>query len=519
MSFFPKFPFSGHKRTATAFHAAVFRFAFLLAAAGFLLAALVPDRSPVSGFQSDAEPKVGEKLTYSISFNNFDIAGYAEIHVVSRGSLEGRDAVELSAKLKSVDLVSAAFFTWDEARTTFIAPETGYPLLIKELVNTGPFPRETTRSYLQQPSSAFDLLSMIYRVRALGGTGSFSVLENERLHNFDFVVSGQEEVSTEAGDFGTQVSSVQSSFLAEQKIKEFRVNFTSDDRKIPVLVRFRTEVGDFEARLAGIQDLTPVPDPTATPTPTPTPIATPTPVPTPRPYVDNQPLSPDLPFRLGERLDYQVTRQGSPFAKLTLSASERKQYLGVDSLRLVAQVTETLPANDLFGATDRIEAWVDPDTLVPFATTLGFTGGLSEYSQQTLFDQTQGTATVQAGLPVQIPIGTHNVLTLAYAIRAFNLRPPIGAPNPSNDTRVALFAGTDAKVITLRPSVLEQIDVSGKKWQANVISIRTGDPGIDALNIRVWLSADGRRLPLRLEAGPYRADLLKITNGLDRSSP
>ncbi|QQS42243.1 MAG: DUF3108 domain-containing protein [Acidobacteriota bacterium] len=519
MSLFPKFPFPGQIRNTSALHPAAFRSVLFLAASAILLAAISFENSTVSALQPDANPKVGEKLTYSISFNNFDIAGYAEIHVVSKGKLEGRDAVELSAKLKSVDLVSAAFYTWDESRTTFIAPETGYPLLVKELANTGPFPRETTRSYLEQPSTAFDLLSMIYRVRSLGGAGSFSVLEDERIHNFDFVISGQESVSTEAGDFDTQISTVQSSFLTEEKIRDFRVNFTSDDRKIPVLVRFRTEVGDFEARLAGIQDLTPAPDPTATPVPTPTPVVTPTPVPTPRPYVDNQPLSPDLPFRLGESLDYQVTKQGIPAAIVTLSASERKQYLGVDSLRLVAQVTETLPANDLFGATDRIEAWVDPDTLVPFATTLGFAGALSEFSQQTLFDQTQGTATVQAGAPVQIPIGTHNVLTLAYAVRAFNLRPPIGAPNPSNDTRVALFAGTEAKVITLRPSVMEQIEVSGKKWQANVITIRTGEPQVDAMNIRVWLSADGRRLPLRLEAGPYRADLLKVTNGMDRSSP
>ncbi|HUF04434.1 MAG TPA: DUF3108 domain-containing protein [Aridibacter sp.] len=472
-----------------------------------------------SAKQSDAVPRVGEKLTYSISFNNFDSAAYAEIHVVSRGKLEGRDAVELSAELRSVDVLSAAFYAWDEARTTFVSPDSGYPLLVKEISNTGPFPRVTSRGYLQRPATAYDLLSMIYRVRALGGAGSFSVLENERFHNFDFVISGTENVSTPAGDFETQVTLVQSSYFADRKISDFKVYFTTDDQKIPALVRYKTDKGDFEARLAGIQDLSPVPDPTATPIPTPTPIVTPTPVPTPRPYVDNAPLSPYLPFKLGERLEYSVLKQGVPAAKVALSASERKQYLGVDSLRLVGQVTETLPANDLFGATDRIEAWVDPVTLVPFATTLGFTGAFSEFSQQTLFDQTQGTATVQAGQPVQIPVGTHNVLTLAYAIRAFNLRPPLGAPNPANDTRVALFAGTEARVITIRPSVTEQIDVSGRKWRANLITIRTGEPQADALNIRIWLSADGRRLPLRLEAGPYRADLLNVTNDPVPSSP
>lgn len=513
MSLIPKFPFTyrqvpepnGDRPVGT-------RVFPLLAAAALMSVVLTLSMISASAGQADPALKVGEKLTYSISFNNFDAAGYAEIHVVSRGKLEGRDAVELSAKLKSVDLLSAAFYTWDDARTTFISPDSGYPLLVKEVLNTGPFPREASRSYLQEPATALDLLSMIYRVRALGGAGSFSVLENERVHNFDFVVSGAEAVSTEAGDFDTQVSQVQSSFFAEDKISDFRVNFTTDERRLPVLVRFRTDKGEFEARLAGIQDLTPVPDPTATPIPTPTPVVTPTPAPTPRPYVDNSPLSRDLPFLLGERLEYSVTKQGVPAAKVSISAAERKQYLGTDSLRLVGQIIETLPANDLFGAADRIEAWVDPDTLVPFAATLGFTGAFSEYSQQTLFDQTQGTVTVQAGQPIQIPIGTHNVLTLAYAIRAFNLRPPLGAPNPANDTRVALFAGTEARVITLRPSVTEKIEVLGRSWQANLITIRTGEPRADALNIRIWLSADGRRLPLRLEAGSYRAELLSVSN-------
>lgn len=462
--------------------------------------------------QADSPIKVGEKLTYSISFNNYDSVAYADIHVVSRGKLEGRDALELSGKLRSVDLLSAAFYTWDEARTTFISPESGYPLLVKDVTNVGPFPRENIRNYIGQPSTAFDLLSMIYRVRSLGGAGSFSVLEDDQIHNFTFVISGTEQVSTQVGNFETQVSTVESSYFAEFGIKKFKVNFTTDSRTMPVMVRFETDKGVFEARLAGIQDLAPKPDPTptATPVPTPIPVITPTPVPTPLPYVDNQPLSTDLPFVLGEKLDYSVTRSGVPSAKVSLVAAERKQFQGIDSLKLVAQVTETFPANELFGSADRIETWVDPETLVPAAATLGFTGAFSQFSQQTLFDQIQGTATGQAGQPIPIPIGTHNVLSLAYAVRAFNLRPGIDSANPSNDTRVALFAGNEAYVLTLRPSQREEIEVGGRKYKANLITVRTGEGAADALNIKIWLSADGRRLPLRLEAGPYRADLERV---------
>ncbi|REJ78774.1 MAG: DUF3108 domain-containing protein [Acidobacteria bacterium] len=465
-----------------------------------------------SGHAATQEPsiKIGEKLTYAISFNNYDSAAYAEIQVVSKGKLAGQDAIELSGKLRSVDLLSAAFYAWDDARTTFISPGTGYPIYIKEIDNSGPLPRENVRDYLNSPSTGLDLLSLIYKVRSMGGSGSYNVTEEGKLYNFDFVVSGSDQVTTEAGSFDTQVSDVASAFLTDQGISKFRVHFSTDERSLPVLVTFETEKGEFSARLAGIQDLSRTPTPTATATPVPV-VTTPTPTPTPQPYVDNRELSADLPFRLGERLEYAVSKAGAPVGTVVLKAAERKLFQGRDSLRLVAQFSGPGPANDIFGAADNAEAWVNPDTLVPYSSTMQFTGAFSGYSQQTVFDQTSGTATVQAGQPVQIPIGTHNVLSLAYAVRAFNLRPPIGTPNPSNDTRVALFAGSDSAILTLSPSKSEEIEFRGRKTRSDLINVRTGNSSIDQLRIRIWLTSDGRRLPLRLEAGAYRADLVRVT--------
>ena len=44
--------------------------------------------------------RVGEKLTYNFSFENFKDVAYAELFVASRGKLEGRNAVELRENLK-----------------------------------------------------------------------------------------------------------------------------------------------------------------------------------------------------------------------------------------------------------------------------------------------------------------------------------------------------------------------------------------------------------------------------------
>src|SRR5438445_13204808 len=52
--------------------------------------------------------QVGERLTYNISFGKIANAGYAELEVVSRGKIRGRDAVEIHSKIKTLDVVSAA---------------------------------------------------------------------------------------------------------------------------------------------------------------------------------------------------------------------------------------------------------------------------------------------------------------------------------------------------------------------------------------------------------------------------
>jgi len=88
------------------------------------------------------------------------------------------------------------------------------------------------------------------------------------------------------------------------------------------------------------------------------------------------------------------------------------------------------------------------------------------------------------------------------------LKPSKDFSNPVNDTRVAVFLGTKAYVFTLRPSNADIINLQGEKVSAQLISITTGNPAIDVLNLRLWLSNDEKRLPLRLAAGSYQADLI-----------
>ena len=46
---------------------------------------------------SEAPYRIGERLTYNVSFSNFMSAGHVELFVAARGTFFGRDAIELRA--------------------------------------------------------------------------------------------------------------------------------------------------------------------------------------------------------------------------------------------------------------------------------------------------------------------------------------------------------------------------------------------------------------------------------------
>jgi hypothetical protein len=461
--------------------------------------------------------RIGERLTYNISFENFNNAGFAEIYAVSRGKLGERDAVELRAKLKTNDLVSAAFYLLDESRTTFASAETGLPLYIRKIFNAAVLPKETIYNYTVSPTINHDLLTLIYKVRNAGGIGNFTLQEDDKIYNVSLLDMPKNKskkengrIKTDAGEFETSVSSVESEYLTERGITNLRINFSTDESRVPILIQFKTSKGNFRAEVASVQIIEPEisAEPTPAPILPPRPQSTPKPVATPTPYIENEPLSNELPFALGETLEYRVSTNGQLLGLVTLQAKERKLFSGLDSLLLTATVTETQPGQQVLVLNDGIKAQVNSESLAPQRIELKFTGLLSAYNNTTQFDQRTGFATYNNANSVEIPVGTHSLLSLAYAIRSFNLKPSKDFSNPVNDTRVAVFLDTKAYVVTLRPSNADIINLQGEKFSAQLISITTGNPSIDALNLRLWLSNDEKRVPLRLAAGSYQADLI-----------
>jgi hypothetical protein len=361
------------------------------------------------------------------------------------------------------------------------------------------------------------LVTLIYKARNAGGIGNFPLQEDDKIYNVSLqnapnTKSKNENlrIKTEAGEFDTSVSIVESEYLTEKGITNLRINFTTDEARIPVLIQFKTEKGNFRAEIASIQTIEPefAAEPTPVVAQTPRTQSTPRPIATPTPYIDNEPLLPELAFALGETLEYRVSTNGQFLGLVTLQAKERKLLAGLDSLLLTATVTQTQPGQQVLVLNNEIRAQVNPESLAPQRIEFKFTGLLSPYNISAQFNQKSGLVTYNNTKRVEVPVGTHSILSLAYAIRSFNLKPSKDSSNPVNDTRVAVFLDTKAYVFTLRPSNADIINLQGEKVSAQLISITTGNPSIDVLNLRLWLSNDEKRVPLRLAAGSYQADLI-----------
>ena len=459
---------------------------------------------------------MGERITYTVSFDNYSDIGYAEHHVASRGALAGRDAVELRSKMRTLNLVSAAFFEVDETRTVFADPVTGVPLYSKVVRNPDGMPSETISDHLKEPTGGLDLLTLIYRVRQSGGAGSANLFENGKIYTVTFAPKGTETIKTPAGEFDTSIIWLQSDYFKDLGFKEVIVNLSNDEAKIPAMIRLRSKRNELKGVVASIQTQLPepevVPDPTPAPTLPPMPVATPTPIRTPEPYVDNQPLPADLSFDLGEALEYRITAGGRPVGSFVMRAKERKNIGGRDTLVLAATAINAVPGNPIMHSNDSVTAFVDPESLAPRQLEIDLRGALSSLNQKTLFDSRTGTITYKGNNRVDAPVGTHSIVSLIYAMRSFNLRMSKTRDNPVNDTRVAVFWESQPYIFKLRPSSDETIEVNGAKVLAQPISVTTDNPQLDALSLKIWLSIDARRVPLRFSVGAYQADLVSVSN-------
>jgi hypothetical protein len=468
---------------------------------------------------SQAPYKVGERLTYDVTFANFVSAAHIETFVAARGSFYDRDGLQLRCHIETTGIVNASLYAINNDYTTYVDPQTGEPYRSQQLVResgrstdneseynkpagTDAIPAKRTSAF----SGVFDFVSALFRARALplnaGASYYFSVRSDSTQYDAELKVIGHEMVKSNVGSFNTVVTQLRANGHSHINDLHIKIYFSDDQRHVPVLITLELKSGDLRVELAGSEFVKPE-NPSLEP-------ARPTPIPTPKPTVANSTLSSlNLPFSVGEQLNYNVfIGQGKdPVAVTSFQVKSRAKYFNRDGLLLTTLAKTNGSLAKLFTANDLINSYVDPSTLVPFRTELQLQEGSRRVNETVTIDQDRGTASNDKGKKIEIPVGTHDILSVFYALRAFNLNPP-------KRNAVSLLVNNRPLTLFVTSLKREKIQINGQSIGAIQISLTTDDPQSDKYALRLWIGDDRRRIPLRItattELGLLRADLAII---------
>ena len=500
-------------KLATAWH--LFVIALVLGA--FVLPSSAQSASDVVSQQFSRGPyRVGERLTFNVSFSNFISAAHVELLVAGRGTFFGREGIQLKGHVETTGVVNAALFAINNDYITYVDPATGLPFHAQQTVRGASRTTETSAEFNQSaealPSKetsefpgTYDFLSAIYHIRALplseDASYNLSVRSESETYQIEVKVKGRQIVRTNAGSFDTIVTQARIRNTSGANDYGIRVYFTNDQRHVPVLITAKLSAGEIRAELAGSEFIsTPPLHPAPSPTPPPgasTPVAV------------NDPALERVPFKVGEQLNYQVYLPSiaAPVARVTYQVRARSKYFNQNGLLFTVSAQTTNALQSLFVANEVISSYVDPETLLPFQTELNLSEGRTRVNTKLVIKQDYGRATTEKGERIDIPIGTHDYLSYFYVLRTFSL-------TINKATAISILVNNKPKTISFTPLKRETVQLGSQTIPAIQVSLTTDDAQPDKFQLRGWISDDGRRLPLRLTAitkiGPIRADLAII---------
>jgi len=481
---------------------------------------------------SPATYRQNERLSYNVSFSNFDTAAHIELFVAGRGAIAGRDTFELRAHVETIGVVNAALYSLNNDYVSFVDPATGFPLRTQQSTRESGRTPDMARDYNQAVGSSalngttvaatsgmYDPLSALYALRALplaqGATYPLTVQYNGREYRAELKVTGREVPKTNIGSSNAIVTQLRVKGDREINDMRVRIYFSDDASHVPVLLTAQLPSGEIRAEIASAEVLpeSPVAPPIA---------AAPNNKPPPRPTPPDAFVNPegnnrnnslaDLPFKVGEELNFNFLLGDAAqlIGKATFQVRSRARFFNQDGLLLAAALQTSGAGQTLFPVSDQISSYVDLKTLLPFRTELRLQEGKRRTNWTVKLGQELGSATFDDGARVPIPVGTHDILSVFYALRSFDLTPP-------KRNVVSLILNKRPRLLVVTALQRQTIELGGQRIPAVQVSLATDEAQGDRFGLRLWVSADSRRLPLRLTAttplGPVRADLAILPVG------
>lgn len=497
--------------------------------------------------------RVGERLVYNVMFSEFAVAGRIEMEVVGQGSFFGQDGFQIRTKAESLGQVRSLFGDIDHQYTAYVNPRTATPYRVVSSVRQGKIQTDDTVIFDQSKGQvtfsddssisiaqgAFDLTSLIYAMRLRGipesGKQKFSALIGREIVEFEAVHKGKEQLQTQTGTY----TAIQVKLYPQnKKYKKYRgyVWFSDDAQHLPVAAKATTPFGELRADLTSATIAMPNATPLAkikewidesgnTRSPgggvssagsAPGSGSKPGSVIVDPPGMKTLPKesatepSPNLPFGVGERLNYDISWGKLPSVGKVSFEVRQQGMLGASRVfEFYGEASTVGAARSLISVNDQASSFVTVDSLLPVKTDLRLREGRRSKVTSATYDWSKKSAALSSGTNVQIQPGTLDLLSLFYVIRAADLK--VGK------TFTFPFLDANHRMQFVKVNVVKQDSIGGPMGTRDTVQldILTPQPS-PSLLAQVWVSNDTKKLPLYFVTatrfGELRFQMTSATN-------
>ena len=237
------------------------------------------------------------------------------------------------------------------------------------------------------------------------------------------------------------------------------------------------------------------------------------------PRVDGDPGVSKHPFRVGERLTYDIS-----WFKITAGTAVMEvNGMGGQKDRSLAKLVATAQSRPLittfFPVDNRVESELDLTALLPEHMTFRRREGKKKEDIEYVFHHKEGMVTaVRGGITESLPIpaGTQDIISCLYYARS------VLPMKPGAALMMNVYHDKKNRPVEVR---VEDVEIMGSPWgkveTARVLVIMPFHGlFMNQGNIRVWITTDARRVPVRMKAkvviGSIVADLV---NGSSVDNP
>ncbi|UVT16871.1 MAG: DUF3108 domain-containing protein [Nitrospira sp.] len=217
------------------------------------------------------------------------------------------------------------------------------------------------------------------------------------------------------------------------------------------------------------------------------------------------------PFQVGERLTYEVSWLNITAAIAVMEVARMEGTKEQTVAKLVGTAQSTPLITKFFPVDNRVESELDLQALVPEHMTFRRREGKKKEDIEYRFHQKEGMVTAVRGGTTEslpIPAGTQDIISCLYYTRT------VLPPTPGASLKMNVYHDKKNRPVEVRVEGLETIEGSWGKAETVRVLVIMPFHGLfmNQGNIRVWVTTDEHRTPLRMKAkvtlGSIVADLV-----------